>query len=147
MSTENMVEFKKANAKFKTELKVSKQQSIKKLTGEINPQTPVCNVWKNIRRFTGLNNNQNIHCLRNGGTNEDIVTDRNDIANSFAGNWSNESKEKNIPISFVQNKTLTNPKVDYIPSNSALTIEDNISLNELNSVVKSLKGKTQGENR
>ncbi|XP_075157715.1 uncharacterized protein LOC142230980 [Haematobia irritans] len=146
MTNDNLIEFKRANARFRRELKMSKAASIDHFTEEIKPTTPIGKVWNNIRRFCGLNRSKGVHCIAEAASEANIV-DRADIPDEFGKYWSSGSSDNNFPTEFVDKKNMTDIFIDYTPSNSAVRIETPIYLCELESALVTLRGKTPGEDR
>lgn len=63
MTSVNLLKYKKANAKLKREIKIAKRKSVYRFTSTINPSTPIEQVWKNVRSFTGYKTKHTIQCL------------------------------------------------------------------------------------
>lgn len=103
MTDDNLVNYRKANAIFKRELKISKKLSVDKFTSEIKSSNPTGKVWSNIRRFCGINPKLNIHCISDN--NNIKVSDRSEVANIFCKHWSDLSHDNNFPLNFQLHKT------------------------------------------
>lgn len=145
INSENIINYKRANAIFRRQLKISKTESTKEFTSTINPSTPTAKTWANIRRFCGLNPVKNIHCLHNPFNNE-TTTSYNTMANIFVNYWSQLSDDNNFSSNFLTNK-YNIPNTNFSVSKSAQFIEKNITLIELQASLQSLKGSTPGLNR
>lgn len=144
ITNDNIINFKKANAKFKREVKISKRESIHKFTSEIQPGTSTGKLWSNIQRFCGLKTKSRIHCIQNISNPQTMLTNNTDIASAFAHFWSKESEDHNFPSLFRQSKLSVSIPTNLIPCKDALLIETPISMLEFTACLSKLKGKTPG---
>ena len=146
MSTNNMIAYKKANAQFRRKLKDVKRNSLLQFTSEINPSMSTQKVWGTIRRFCGLKTTHEIHCIEKSNY---FITDKLKIAEEFAQTWSHESDDSNFPAQFCQekNNTLIAYNNNVIPDIKSIVLENDITMIELLSALKKLKGKTPGYDR
>jgi len=145
ITTENIINYRRANAKLKFEIKKRKQETTNSFTSTIQPSTPSSQIWTNIRRFCGLNPIRQIHALSNPYTRQ-TTTNNYEIANILAQHWSDLAKDSNFTQKFRNNKYKTN-NLNYQPSLTAQEIEKNITKLELLSALQTLKGSTPGLNR
>ena len=60
----NMINYKRAKARLKREIKVSKSKSLYNLTSEIHISTPPKRIWNNISSLGGYKTFFNIHCVQ-----------------------------------------------------------------------------------
>lgn len=67
MNRTNLLNYKKANSKYKREIKIAKKTSLLRFTSTINPLSPISMIWTNVRSFTGYKANHKIHCLTSAG--------------------------------------------------------------------------------
>ena len=95
INLKNILNYKKANAKLKQNIKKAKKDSQNKFTSTINPLTPIGSVWTNIRRFTGYKVSHQIHCLISN-TNSTPLVNKTDIANELELQWSKMSADVNV---------------------------------------------------
>lgn len=144
INTDNIIKFKKANAKFKREVKTSKKESIHKFTSEITPSSSTKKIWGNIQRFCGLKSQYRIHYIKSPSNPQSILTNSTDIANAFAKFWSKESEDHNFPLLFRQYKESVDINLNIIPCKNATSIETPTSILEFLSCFSKLKGKTPG---
>ena len=142
INKENLLKYKKANAQYKRQIKITKKESIEKFTSEINPSSSPTKIWSNIRRFCGYKSSHGIHCI---STPQNTTTDRCAIANLFCNQWSSNSNDSQFPLDFQNKKQQYN---NFIPAPStcpiANIIEKDISYVELLSALNKLKGHTPG---
>lgn len=67
-----------------------------------------------------------------------------DIANLFAETWSKQSEDDNFSESFNLSKNSTVVSIDYQPNRISKLLEEDLTYFEIQSTLKSLKGKTPG---
>jgi len=103
-------------------------------------------MWANIKRLCGLHPTIHIHAIYNPLT-QDTYTCPSEIANIFGELWSQEAKDTNFSNSFRTNKLLLNTLINFISSQAANQIENDISYIEMLSALNSLKGSTPGMDR
>lgn len=148
MNQTNLLEYKKARAKFKREIKCSKNEAINRLGTSINPSTSTSKIWCSIRKFTGYKSSHSIHCISKADDPDTLLTDRADIADEFSKFWSKLSSDNLFSNNFNRSKSeVFNTTFHNYYQNKALYIETPITLIELTSVLKKLKGKTPGLDR
>ena len=140
----NFIQYKKANAIFKRETKISKRKSFIEFTRDINPNTPIKVLWDKVRSLKGNPAPSTIKCLKL--SDNSIIDQPLEIANALGENWSNYSNDNNFSDYFRENKVevLNNLNVTYNLSSRAKQIENKITLIELESCLQSLSGKTPG---
>lgn len=116
MTSVNLLKYKKANAKLKREIKIAKRKSIYRFTSTINPSTPIEQVWKNVRSFTGYKTKHTNQCLTSNYNPNIILTNKADIANEMANFWSDCSSDRNFPFEYCQAKnTLLETPISFNP--------------------------------
>nr|AAA74495.1 unknown protein [Drosophila teissieri] len=145
ITLENIIDYRRKNAKFRYELKKRKKEASSSFTSTIHPTTPSSKIWTNIRRFCGLNPIKQIHAISSPENNETTLAS-NEIANIFAQHLSELSGDWNFSEEFRNNKYRNNLH-NYTPSPIAQTIEKNITYLELISALQTLKGSAPGLNR
>lgn len=148
MTQINLLNYKKANSKYKRQIKISKKKSLANFTSTINPLTPVGAIWSNIRTFTGYKISHKIHCITSVEDPSRKILSKVEMAAEFAKYWSNESSDDNFENKFHVNKEKFKscPPVS-ITCKQAGIIEEDITFIELESVLGKLKGKTPGMDR
>jgi len=87
INTVNILEFKKANAKFRRAIK---EASLYNFTSDINPNSDPSRMWANIKRLCGLHPTKHIHAIYNPLT-QDTYTCPSQIANTFGDLWTQTS--------------------------------------------------------
>ena len=146
-NTENLLIYKRSNAKFKREVKNAKRVSFVNFSKEINPKTPSNILWKKVRALSSTNKSSTIlHLKQNDGS---ITSNSQEIVNALARSWSEASFDTNFSITF------RNAKVQSISVNiesqivkaRAKEIEKEITTFELDASLAIVKGKTPGQDR
>lgn len=148
MSKENLLKYKRANAKLKFEIKIAKNKSMLNFTSTINPSSPIGKIWGSIKSLTGYKSSQNICSLATDESNISFTTKGDEIANILGKFWSAKSFDENFSPEFrsCKNKIIYNSPT-YLPCSSAATIETDICFIELLSTLSKLKGKSPGLDR
>ena len=148
MTTENLINYKKTNAKFRKEIKIEKATAISKFTAEIKPSTPIEKIWRNIRTFTGYKTTHKIHCISKINNHSTIITDQKEIAEEFATHWSKQSEDTNFHQKFQSEKSKVTETINqYFQNNTSDTLNEKITEIELNQALETLTGKTPGFDR
>ena len=141
----NLLNYKRANAVYKREIKAAKRASIYKLTSTITPNSPTDKIWQNIRNFTGYKSTTGIHCIASQSNLDTMITNHAKIASEFGKYWSEDSADSKFSIDFRNRKTnITSNLPTFDPCESAKKMETKISFIELASILRKLKGKTPG---
>jgi len=111
ISQTNIISFRRANALLKTEIKIRKREATISFTSTIQSSTPTSTIWNNIRRFCGLNQCRQIHCVNN-------TTNTQEIANQFAQHWSYLATDYyfHLQLRFLKLKPII---INHSPSTSA----------------------------
>lgn len=140
MSLVNELNYRKANALYKRQLKLSKKDALYRFTSDINPSSSPQKVWSNIKRFSGIKPKFPIHCITSPTNNQIRITNTTDIANIFCKHWSDTSCDHNFSTTFNQHKqsSLINSSI-FQPSQSAILIEENINLIEFSFALSKCK--------
>lgn len=103
-SKENIIEYKRANAIFKSEVKNSKRTAFVEFTKDINYNTPMKILWGKVNSLHSLYPPKFIHVVQDSDNN--TLSLPTDIANHFAKTWSDHSKHINFPAEFVFRKSI-----------------------------------------
>ena len=140
----NLMSYKRANALFKRESKISKRLSFIEYTKDINPNTPVKVLWDKVRALKGNPLPNTIKYLKL--PNNSVIDNPLHIANELGQSWADYSKNVNFPEEFNVNKlnASNNVSITYNLSNRAKHIESDITQIELQACLSTLKGKTPG---
>lgn len=148
MSQENLINFKRARARFKRIAKQSKNASISDFTSTMGPSSSTEKIWSNVKTFTGYKKTQHIHCIATDNTQTNFTEDKLAISDILCEFWSNNSKDENFSTDFISRKRqiIANTPLTT-PGTDAKVIEDNISYVELESTLQKLKGKSPGLDR
>lgn len=148
ITTENELNYRRANALYKREIKLSKSDSINRFTSEINPSTSSEKIWTNIRVFCGLKPRNPIHCIQDPDDLQNRITDYRSIADTFCKYWSSESRDENFSVTFQQCKQSAIINTRRItPAGNASLIEERINNIEFSIAINKLKGTTPGLDR
>jgi len=78
ISQANIISYRGANQLLKRKIKIRKREATIAFTSTIQSNTPTSTILNNIRRFCGLNQYKQIHCVNN-------TTNTHEIAKQFAG--------------------------------------------------------------
>ncbi|CAD7004082.1 unnamed protein product [Ceratitis capitata] len=142
----NLINYKKANAEFRYQLKLAKRNCFNQLTSSINPNSSPREIWQNIRLFTGNFKKSYIKVI---DSEQGCLDSKEKISKFFASTWSNYSRDSNFGQSFISEKNKIT-SLEYDPgflSNAAREIENPITIFELEQVLLSVKGKTPSHDR
>ena len=140
----SLIDYKRSNARFKRESRISKRTSFIEYTRDINPNTPIKILWDKVRALKGNPLPNTIKYLK---LPNNIVLDQTiDIANALGNSWSAYSSNCNFSETYQENKSIVQNNIDisYNLSKRAKCIEKEITLIELQACLSSLHGKTPG---
>ena len=100
MIQENLLLYKRANARYKRSIKLAKRESVFNLISAITPSTPIGKVWTKIRNFTGYKATHEIHCISSLMGRGKLHTDYKGIGNEFGKYWSANSDDMKFSVYF-----------------------------------------------
>uniref|UniRef100_A0A0K8VY27 Putative RNA-directed DNA polymerase from transposon X-element n=1 Tax=Bactrocera latifrons TaxID=174628 RepID=A0A0K8VY27_BACLA len=142
----NLIEYKKANAVFRKELKSAKRISLENITSNINPSSSPKQIWSDIKALTGCNKRFGLSHIH---TDQGPLYSPQDIAEKFAQTWSSLSENSFFHTSFnsLKNQVFSEPYNNPSPSPKALSIEADITINEYDITISALAGKTPGADK
>ena len=142
---ENLVTYKKQNAIFRKEMRKQKIESFREFTAQINPDTPIGELWNKVNRLSNRTTTKRIIAIN---SNNGIITDSNEIANYFVSEWAAYSSHQNFSPQYnTLHSNIDSITVSSTQNFSALQIEDHILFPEFDSCLKRLKGTTPGSDR
>lgn len=144
-TAQNLAFFKKANSKFRREVKNSKSASFEAYTKTINRNSSLTHIWQKINTLSGKNTRREIEFIKK---NDKIISDNKEIVEYFAHNWASYSDDINFCETYRNKKsTFFQTLVTKATNHHALLIEEKISETELSASLSKVKGKTPGIDR
>ena len=136
----NLINWKRARAKFKILSIKSKEECWKKFASTINQNTPIAEVWNKIRSIKGKEQKRTIILEENG---RKYTTDQ-EIANVIAQKLSEISDPQNYSQTFQRRKELAERRPLSFSSNNNEVYNREFSLEELKAAIGKTKCSTPG---
>lgn len=147
LNNENLMEYKKANALFRKEVKASKRASFEKFTGEINPLSSSKKVWRGINKLSGNPGSININLIQSPAG---ALSNQSEIANYLVETWAAYSANQNFDATFLDHKrTLLAENIRQTTNlcPNALEIEKPISLFEFHGTITNATSRSAGTDK
>ncbi|XP_049316160.1 RNA-directed DNA polymerase from mobile element jockey isoform X1 [Bactrocera dorsalis] len=146
VTTENLIRYKKANSNFRRELKSAKRIALEKLTANIKPTSSSKKIWNDIKSLSGEHKQNKIDFIQSP---VGPIYDPQHIAENFAQTWSNNSKNFNFHPNFItlSNQIISQTYHNPSPCFEATLIESPITLEEFDSTISKMSGKTPGSDK
>ena len=142
-TVDNLINYKKARALVRLNVKKSKQETWQKFVAEINPQTPPKKYWNNIKKIQGKNTHLTTIGIRSDNK---ILTDSQQIADKLAATFANNSS--NISLSHYdlnkKQQITCQLNVHSFVSSNGYKYNTPISMAELNGALDNVKGSSPG---
>ena len=140
-TAENLITFKRENAKAKRVFKESKQNSWRAFVSSINSHTSSSDVWKSIKRISGASSSHSVPGLM---VNKVMSHDPDTIVNCFAEHFSATSHSQHYDKSFLQYKTAQEKQNLNFSTSEELSYNVSITDWELQSVLQTVSSTSPG---
>lgn len=138
---QNLQEYKKLKSIARRLIRKSREETWRKFVGSINFNTPASAVWNSIRKLSGRNKITSITYLTHDGN---IIDSTSDISDILGMQFKNTSSTQNYSENFKVYKDIKEQsKINFQSENKELYNAD-ITLSELEIVLKNLKSSATG---
>lgn len=140
-SEENLKNFKIARAKCKRTIREAKKQSWVEFTSTINVNTPVSEVWNQIRKISRTTYGNPITCIK---TNAGLTAHQGEIAEKFSKHFFEMSSNDMYPPPFQTTKSAAELNVIDLSSSNEEEYNQPLTLDELLKAIKSMRSSAPG---
>ena len=130
LTQSNLSSFRIFRAKARRTIKLKKKHSWKQFVSSINHRTPMTKVWNMINRIKGRANSSTVKHLN---VNNEIVTEKADIANTLAEQLAFNSSSEKCSENFLKHKRIAEKKKINFKSANNEYYNRNFSEDELKS--------------
>lgn len=137
----NSMAYKKTRATVKKMVREAKQECWEKFVSTLNSQTPGKIIWDVIRKISAKCSFNPIPAILD---NDMIITKKDQIAEIIAKQFAHNSSNKQYNIDFLNVKALDENHIINFETMETLEYNSEISLNELQLAINSLKGQSVG---
>lgn len=142
ISVENLINYKRDNARSTYLIKKSKKESWEKYISGINPNESCKNIWSKIRRIEGRGKSNQILSIQKY---DSVTMDSEEIANSIGEHFEKASSNNSYDELFQIKKTEVE-KILIEPINSFMDLDRDFIYQELEVALAKGKGKCPGPN-
>lgn len=141
---ENKIQYKKMRAVTRRTIKESKANTWRNYVSSLSIHNNINESWAKIKAIEGTKKGKQIHFLL---SNNQIITDHNEIANSIACSFAKNSSSKNYTEAFLQHKKEQENLTEPTNNQDLATyyhINDPIGIQELNSAINRTRNSSPG---
>ncbi|KAG5863050.1 hypothetical protein JTB14_000188 [Gonioctena quinquepunctata] len=140
-SPENLVELKKLRARAHRLIKESERTSWEKYVSSLAADTPVSEVWRRIRSFSGKNFYNSPQALV---VNDTMITTDQEMSEAFADHYESKSSSLNYDPDFRMINAIEEMRIVDFETDMSLYYNDPFSLHELDFALSSCKESAPG---
>ena len=144
LTQSNLSSFRIYRAKARRTIKRKKRASWKQFVSSINHRTPMNKVWNMINRIKGRTSSSTVKHLN---INNEIVTDKTDIANTLAEQLAFNSSSKKCSQNFLKHKRISEKKKINFKSSNEEYYNRDFSEDELKSSLSRAHDTAEGPDK
>lgn len=143
INKENLIDYKKKNARSIYLIKKSKKESWEQYISKLTPSASSKEIWTKIRRIEGRTRSSQITSLITGDV---TLLDSITIANTIGEHFFKSSSNASYSLEFQSKKQVVEQQFNLNPVNNFPELDSDFTLAELQFVMNKVKGKSPGPN-